>query len=321
MNRARPVDWLPPLAAAAGAVALFAVPWFLPLAGSVITFASPLPLLLAYRLKGAWAGRRALLMAALITFLLLQVAAPPGGGYYLLYFLAMAAGLGELPNLGLTEKWGIGGGAAGGMLAVLALLAVASMISGMGPWEMWRAQWRLEMSSVLQIYRGMDLSPEVLGQIESGLRLAERIVLHLAPGILATVSLMVAWLNMLGARRLASRWGGLGPVEDLTLFRAPEPLVWVFIAGGGLMALGSGWLFWAGANLVLLMGSLYFLQGMAVVDYWLRAKNAPVLLRWALYLLVVLEFYLAALLAAVGLFDIWLNLRRRGNSQSSESEE
>ena len=231
-SRARPVDWLPPLAAAAGAVVLFAVPWFLPLAGSVITFASPLPLVLAYRVKGAWAGRRALFLAALITFVLLQVAAPPGGGYYLLYFLVMAAGLGELPSLGLPERWGIGGGAVGGMLAVLVLLAVASMISSVGPWHMWRAQWRMEMATVLDMYRGMDLAPAVLQQIEDGLRMAERIVLHLAPGILASVSLLVAWLNMLGARRLAVRWGGLGPSEDLTLFRVPEPLVWVLIGGG-----------------------------------------------------------------------------------------
>ena len=87
------------------------------------------------------------------------------------------------------------------------------------------------------------------------------------------------------------------------------------------MVLGDGWVFWGGANLVLVMGLLYFMQGLAVVDFWLRSKNAPVLLRWALYLLVALEFYLAALLAAVGLFDIWLNLRRRGLGRPSESEE
>ncbi|MCF8031445.1 MAG: YybS family protein [Desulfarculaceae bacterium] len=321
MGRARPVDWLPPLAAAAGAVALFAVPWFLPLAGSVITFASPLPLVLAYRTRGPWAGRRALLLAALITFGLLQLAAPPGGGYYLLYFLVMAAGLGELPCLGLPERWGVGAGAAGGMAAVLLLLVVASMLSGASPWQMWRAQWSLEMATVLDVYRAMDLDPDTLRQIEDGLRLAERIVLHLAPGILAGVSLMVAWLNMLGARRLAARLGGMGPAEDLTLYRTPEPLVYLIIAGGCLMVLGSGWVFWTGANLVLVMGLLYFLQGLAVTDFWLRAKNAPVLLRWALYLLVALEFYLAAILAAVGLFDIWLNLRRRKMNLPPESEE
>ena len=320
MSRARPGGWLPPLAAAGGAVALFTVPWLLPLAGSVITFASPLPLVLAYRARGAWAGRRALLLAAGITLLLLQVAAPPQGGYYLLYFLVMAMALGEAPNLGLPERWGVGAGAAGGMLAVLLLLVVASSLTGAPPWEMWRAQWRMEMAAVLDMYRNMDLAPATLKQIEDGMRLAGRVVLRLAPGILAAVSLLVAWLNLLAARRLAAHLGGLGPLEDLTRFRAPEHLVWVLIAGGGMMALGSGWLFWTGANLVLVMGMLYFFQGLAVVDFWLRAKNAPLLLRMALYLLVALEFFATALLAAVGLFDIWLNFRRRAISPPVSEE-
>jgi uncharacterized protein YybS (DUF2232 family) len=321
MSRARPVDWLPALAAAAGAVVLFAVPWLLPLAGSVITFASPLPLVLAYRIRGTWTGRRALLIAAVATWVLLQVAAPPGGGYYLLYFLVMAGALGEIPCLGLPERWSIGAGAAGGMLTVLVMLVVAAGALGAGPWEMWRAQWRAEMATVLDMYRSMDLAPATLKQIEDGLKMAGRVVLRLAPGILATVSLLVAWLNLLAARRLSRRLGGMAPGEDLTLYRTPEPLVWVLIAGGALMVLGSGWVFWAGANLVLLMGVLYFFQGLAVIDFWLRAKNAPMLLRGALYLLVALEFYVAAILAAVGLFDIWLNLRRRGVTPPPESEE
>ncbi len=59
MSRVRPTDWLPAVAAAAGAMVLFTLPWLLPLAGSVITFASPLPLVLAYRTRalGRDAGR------------------------------------------------------------------------------------------------------------------------------------------------------------------------------------------------------------------------------------------------------------------------
>jgi len=320
MNRARPMDWLPALAAAAGAVILFTVPWMLPLAGSVITFASPLPLVLAYRTRGPGVGRRALLVAAGATLLLLQMAAPPGGGYYLLYFLVMAGLLGELPCLGLPERWSIGAGAAGGVLAVFFLLGIAAMITGMGPWQLWSTQWRMEMAMVLDMYRSMDLDPVTLKQIEDGMHLAGRLVLRLAPGILTAVTLLAAWLNLLAARRLAARLGGMGPAEDLTLYRTPEPLVWVLIAGGGLMALGSGWVFWTGANLVLVMGLLYFLQGLAVIDFWLRGKNAPVLLRSGLYLLVILEFYVAVVLAALGLFDIWLNLRRRNVKQPPESE-
>jgi len=76
------------------------------------------------------------------------------------------------------------------------------------------------------------------------------------------------------------------------------------------MVLGSGFWFWAGANTVLVLTVIYFFQGMAVLAYWLRVKKAPGLLRWVIYLMVALEMFMAVLVAAVGLFDMWFNFRR-----------
>ena len=173
----------------------------------------------------------------------------------------------------------------------------------------------------MQMYRSMDLAPQTLRQLEEGLAMAGRIILRMAPGILAAVSLVVGWLNLLAARRIGRRLGSRETGLPMNLYRTPERLVWLLIVGGGLMALGDGWLFWLGANLVLVLGVLYFFQGLAVVDYWLRRKNAPSLLRAAVYLMVALEIYIAAVLAAVGLFDMWLNLRRLEQTKPSGSEE
>ncbi len=321
MSRTLPGDWLPAAAAAVVAVVLFAVPWMLPLAGSVITFASPLPLLLAYLVRGRRVGRRAMILASGAALLLSQVAAPPGGGYYLLYFLVMAGMLGEFWSRRAPLSYTIGAAAASAMAASVMVLLVGSLFYQVGPWELWRAQWLGEMAMVMQMYRSMGLEPATLRQMEAGLAVAGRIILRLAPGILAAVSLLVAWLNLLMARRLGRRLGAEEHGGSLNLYRTPERLVWLLILGGGFMALGGGWLFWLGANVVLVMGLLYFFQGLAVVDYWLRRKNAPAMLRAAVYLLVALEFYLAAILAAMGLFDMWLNLRRLEQTKPSGSEE
>lgn len=321
MSRALPGEWLPAAAAAAGAVVLFTVPWLLPLAGSVITFASPLPLLLAYGARGRRVGRKAMILAAAAALLLSLVAAPPGGGYYLLYFLVMAGTLGELWNWGLPIRYAIGSAAAAAMVSSVLTLLVGSLAYQVGPWQLWQAQWQSEMAMVMEMYRSMNLEPETLRQMEAGLKMAGRIILRLAPGILAAVSLFVAWLNLLAARRLSRRLGAEETGEPLNRYRTPERLVWLLILGGGIMALGDGWLFWLGANLVLVMGMLYFFQGLAVVDYWLRRKNAPALLRSAVYLMVALEFYVAALLAVTGLFDMWLNLRRLDQPKPSGSED
>ncbi|MCB2192625.1 MAG: YybS family protein [Deltaproteobacteria bacterium] len=321
MSRALPGKWLPAAAAAAGALVLFTVPWMLPLAGSVITFASPLPLLLAYGAGSRRVGRKALILAAIAALVLSQVAGPPGGSYYLIYFLVMAGALGELWTMGLPARWSVATAAALAMAASAVVLLAGSFAYDVGPWQLWKAQWQAEMSMVMQMYRSMDLEPETLRQLEEGLRAVGLVILKMAPGILAAVSLLVAWLNLLAARRISRRMGAEQTGSPMNLYRTPERLVWLLIAGGGLMALADGWLFWLGANLVLVMGVLYFFQGLAVVDFWLRRKNAPPLLRAAVYLMVALEIYVAAILAATGLFDMWLNLRRLGQAEPSGSEE
>ena len=142
MSRALPGEWLPAAAAASGAVVLFAVPWMLPLIGSVITFASPLPLLLAYGVRGPRTGRKALILAAAAALVLSLVAAPPGGAYYLLYFLVMAGVLGELWSLGFPAHWTVGASAGAAMAASGLMLLVGSIIYQVGPWQIWKLQWQ-----------------------------------------------------------------------------------------------------------------------------------------------------------------------------------
>ncbi|RJX33866.1 MAG: DUF2232 domain-containing protein [Desulfarculus sp.] len=308
---------LAPALAAGGALALLAAPWGIPLAGPLLTLFAPLPLVLAYSLRGARAGRLALLLAAGATFLLMQVAQPLAGSYYLVYFFALSLVLGEALCRGLREDWAVAGAAGAGMLAVFILLLIGSLVLGRGPWQLWQDQWQNELTVVLQMYRGTGLDEAAMNQLRQTLEQIGRLVLRLAPGILATASLLVAWVNLLLVRRLGRRARPQPAGGDLTQFRAPERLVWVLIAAGAVMVFAQGWLFWAGANLVLALGTVYFFQGMAVLAYWLKKKNAPALLRVSIYVLVVMEFFLAVIIAAAGLFDIWFNLRRQGQEPAA----
>lgn len=108
-----------------------------------------------------------------------------------------------------------------------------------------------------------------------------------------------------------------GQGESLLAWRAPERLVWLLIAAGGLMILFDGFWFWAGANLLLVLSLVYFFQGLAVLAFWLGKKNAPRILRVGIYLLVAVEIFLALLVALVGLFDLWFNFRRLGREPAA----
>lgn len=321
MSRRNSGGWLAPALAAGGALILFVAPWGIPLAGPLVTFFSPLPLVLVYWLRGPRAGRLGLLLAAAATFLLMQVSLPLAGGYYLLYFFALALVLGEALCLGLREDWAVAAAAGAGLLAVLILLLIGSLSLGREPWQIWRVQWQAELRAVLDMYRGMGLDEATMNQLRQTLQQTAWVVLRLAPGILVVMSLLTAWANLLLVRRLSRRALSQPAGGDLTLFRAPERLVWLLIAAAAVMVFTEGWLFWTGANLLLALGAVYFFQGVAVLAFWLRRKKAPTLLRVALYVLVTVEPYLSAFLAAAGLFDMWFNLRRLGQSPSPESEE
>lgn len=306
-----------PALAAGGALVLFAAPWVIPLVGPLVTFFSPMPLGLLYQTKGPKAGRLGILLAALGAFLLIQFSDPLGGGYYLLYFFAMAMVMGEAICLRLPEDWTVGGSAGAAVVAVGFLLMIGAMLSGQGPWQIWQAQWNLELQMVQGLYQDAGLDEASMKQLGLALEQFGRLVFHLAPGILASASLLVAWLNFLLIRRLGRRALAGIKVGDLTMFRSPEKMVWPLIASAGVMVFTDGWLFWTGANLILVLGVVYFFQGMAVVAFWLKKKNAPPLLKIAIYVLVAVEFFLAILLAAVGLFDMWFNLRRLGKEPTA----
>jgi uncharacterized protein YybS (DUF2232 family) len=64
-----------------------------------------------------------------------------------------------------------------------------------------------------------------------------------------------------------------------------------------------------GANLLLVLGFLFALQGLAILAFYVRRLASP-WLRMALILLVVASPWAAYFLALLGLFDNWLDARR-----------
>jgi hypothetical protein len=66
----------------------------------------------------------------------------------------------------------------------------------------------------------------------------------------------------------------------------------------------------AGYNVLLVLAFFFALQGLAVVAFYARRLAAPPVLRFAVVLLVVANPWAPQILALMGLFDIWLDLRK-----------
>ncbi len=102
-----------------------------------------------------------------------------------------------------------------------------------------------------------------------------------------------------------------GPRDvDLRMWRTPEHLIWALIGTGFTMFLP-----WPVANLIarnlfLVLLGCYFCQGLAIVSYFLERLRLPRGIRVAGYLLIAAQHIIAAIVLALGVFDLWGNFRR-----------
>lgn len=145
---------------------------------------------------------------------------------------------------------------------------VLGPLSGQGLGEFVRSQVDPEINALLAVYRdsGMDAATvKMLGGVLRGL-------IKLTPGILAAASLLLVWANLVASR---INQPPPEPARSLTLWRAPEVLVWFFIVAVVLVVATRGWLFWLGANLLIATSAVYLLQGIAVLAFGCKKENTP----------------------------------------------
>jgi hypothetical protein len=304
--------WWPPVLAGAASLLMFFGPWFIPVAGSLMSIWTPVPILTLYRRRGRSAGRLALGLAVAGALGLGAAYAASTGGLYFLYYAAVALVLGEASGLGWSDPMAVtvAGLAASGLVG--GLLLGGTLVTGQDLTQAWDSQWQAELQALLGSYQRLGLGAEQAEHAQRSLTEISRWLLRLTSGLLTAGSLLLAWANLVLARSTspASVEPAAGQAS-LSLFKLPEQLIWGLILVGLVIWLCEGWLYWGALNVLIVLGVAYFFQGLAVLVYWLEKKNTPRLLRLGVYALLTVEAFLAILVALVGLFDIWFNSRQR----------
>ena len=201
-------------------------------------------------------------------------------------------------------------GALGGAGAVVTLI----MMVRPGSWSVldWLVSDRLRegVSTALEMVRliqGDDqgVSQAVLALVYQSAEW-QALVFPAFTGLASFAGLGVGW--WLYVRLAQGSSGGLGPVRE---FRFNDQLVWFFIGGLLLIALGleGGWTR-VGANAVVFMGALYALRGMGVFLFFNGGLSILGLVAFVLGLIVAAPVVVGAALV-IGLGDTWLDMRGR----------
>jgi uncharacterized protein YybS (DUF2232 family) len=98
-------------------------------------------------------------------------------------------------------------------------------------------------------------------------------------------------------------------LREFAAFKNPDMLVWLLIVSGFSLLLPSPLVTTPALNILMIVSMLYFLQGMAVISTIISRKSSFGFLRIVLYVMLVLQPYLAIVVASIGLCDLWIDFR------------
>ena len=168
------------------------------------------------------------------------------------------------------------------------------------------------ISATYAIYQeSSDLSEQALKELEPVFLELRNIVPVIMPAIVTVSAVFTVWLNMTAGNWLLKKKDpSLTPWKDFYHWHLPEQLVWLVIIVGVGLILPASPLRSISINGVLILGTLYFFQGLAVLATLFNKWSVPRPFRILVYALILIQAYSFIFLAIAGLADVWLDFRK-----------
>lgn len=160
-------------------------------------------------------------------------------------------------------------------------------------------------SQSASLYPNMTLDKQLYEQ-------ASELLMITFPGILFSTYMIVSLLNVILIRKLLLKNNiVVQNLENLNQWKSPNRLVVCLIGLLVLSFIPSDTITIPISNCLLIVMTIYFLHGMAVTSYFFKAKKAPIGVKVFFYTLIVLQPIVMLLVAGAGVFDTWIDFRKR----------
>ena len=290
------------------------VPFF----GSILLLISPLPVVYYWTVHERSQGISILLTSLLLVSLVeLWV---EGNNLPILFMIVLSGVLiAEVLKRGLSLTRSVVTASGALFLSAIAFLGYGSAKADVSPWQRMEHYVAALIQENIRIYSQLNIAEEQLLLIKENAAQITDVFTAISPALALTGAILTVCLNMIAVQGLLRRAGSpLANFGDLTLWRAPERLIWVLIAGGAMVLVAQGLPVVLGMNLLILCGLLYLFQGLAIVVYFFRRKGIPPFFRWLIYVLIVIQQYMLIFIIALGLFDLWVDFRKRMSETEDE---
>jgi uncharacterized protein YybS (DUF2232 family) len=292
-------------------LALFLAYITFPVLGLLPGIFAPLPGIYFYLKRGATAGVTVLVITVVVLLLMGESSIPI---LYLLQsgLIAVLLPLFFMQGKGLARAIAYAVGI--NYLLIVALAIAYGLWAGIDLQELVVKGIETSTNQAITLYEKQGVKGEDIKMLTEGIQQAGQLIGRLFPALLLVALGSIASLNMAIIFRMSDRFlPNLSKPDDFNKFRNPDMLVWVVIAAGFATLLPYADISRVAFNILLVIGFIYFLQGLAVVLTFFQRITVPVFARIFFWLLLFFQPYLVLAIAILGIFDIWGDFRTPKN--------
>lgn len=284
---------------------------FIPFLGSFFLLLFPLLLFILGTINGEIKTTMAFLISSLLLLFLsslLQQAVP------VLPVVTMGFA-------GLSIAWiAIRNKSAEKVIAYPALLIIATICfyfiysgfeQSIHPWQFVQKYVASIIDTNIKLYSQLPLAKEDIDLIKDNQQNITIAFTRIFPSLIVIFTVFIVWVNVLIGKNILSKAGFARPnLTMLAGWKSPDFFIWLFIISGGLNFVPNDDINFFALNLFLIICFIYLLQGFAIISFIFQSKNVPVSLRFLFYFFIAVQQFLMIPIAAIGLFDIWIDFRK-----------
>lgn len=286
-------------------VALFLAYSTLPLFGLFGGMLAPLPAVYFTLRNGKQCGWAIVVASAVLLFL-------SGDARVLILYLLQAA------TVSLLLPVFLGKGSCSGAiirtsassLVVMFVIGIAyGMTIGINP-DVEMQKWlSAGISQTAALYSKSGIKDADLQALQQGLQQAGSVMVRIYPALLALCQASIVIITMLAVAGFVRRGRLQLEIGEFCGFRNSEYLVWLLILSGFALLIENDSIARGALNVLLVVCFAYFFQGLAVMAHFFTRFAVPAFGRFMFYTFLMLQPYLLAGVAVLGIFDMWVNFR------------
>ena len=295
---------------------IFTASTYLPIIGFFFSLFIPLPILF-YRSK---LGRTTGIIVYILSIIIMIVMT--GSISLDIFFFAELLLLGfvlsELFEMRLSIEKTISYACASVLITGIVILFFYSNLSNTGIYTLASEYISRNLELTMAMYESLGVPEESIHIISNSMEKIHYVLIRIIPAMLISLTLFVSWTSLLIAKPLLKAKNIFFPdFDSLKLWKAPEFMVWLFIGCGVMLILPENSFKILGLNGLIILLTIYFFQGIAIVSFYFEKKNVPRIFRIFLYSVLALQQLVLLSVIGLGFFDMWINFRKLGIKKES----